>query len=269
VKNTFCFTALGAALMLLSSLSAAQNVPLFNVHSMESGEDAHPIHPTLGPPKYCSPCLFYGGDWNNPDPNWESLADFDGQIYKAAMYTPFSVPRGKTWIVTAIFANVGFFGFSKMDPAKAEWSINSGMHSGSPGKVIASGKTQGTAKPTGRKASTGRGEMIEYTVAVKLPKAVKLTGGKTYWESVVPPCNNTHDRACQFAAAYETDTFDNTHKKQGAHAFGPKQPLGLAFDNAPYFDAHYYPINPAFCIADYLPGYACNYWSAGVIGTEK
>jgi hypothetical protein len=186
------------------------------------------------------------------------------------MYTPFSVPEGKTWIVTALFANVGFIGVNKMDPPKPEWSINSGMHAGSSGQVIASGSTRGTAKPTGRKANIpGLGEMIEYTVAVKLPREVTLTGGKMYWESVVPPCHNAHDPGCFHVFYYQPDSYDKTHKKPGAHAFGPKQPVGLAFDNAPYFDAHFYPINPDFCRLNFLPGYACYFWSAGVIGTQK
>jgi len=159
-----------------------------------------------------------------------------------------------------------------MDPAKPEWSIHSGMSPGNSGKIIASGRaSRGTAKPTGRKAKLfGQYELIEYTVAVKLPKAVTLPGGKMYWESVVPPCTNTHDSAClQTILYYETDTYDNTHTKQGAHAFGPVPPLGLALDNYPYMNFHFYPVGPAFCELNGYPGYACYFWSAGVIGTQK
>jgi hypothetical protein len=86
---------------------------------------------------------------------------------------------------------------------------------------------------------------------------------------VVPPCTNTHDSTCfQTIYYYETDTYDPTHTKPGAHAFGPKQPRGLTLDNYPYLDANFFPINPAFCKLNGYPGYACNFWSAGVIGTQ-
>jgi hypothetical protein len=255
MKNTLCLIALGAALILLAAPSTAQDLIIY---SLGATEDVQPVRNTPGPPKYCSPCLFYAGDWNNTDPNWDAVADWDLPIYgQAALYTPFSVPKGKTWTVTAIFANVGFISTNKMDPGMPEWSINSGMSPGNGGKVIASGRTtNGTAKPTGRKGKwAGLPEVIEYTVMVKLPKPVRLAGGKTYWESVVPPCTNTHDSTCfQTIYYYETDTYDPTHTKPGAHAFGPKQPPGLALDNYPYYRCAFLSYQPCFLQVERLPG---------------
>jgi len=111
------------------------------------------------------------------------------------MFSAFRVPKGQTWTVTALFANIAYLGIDHFTPKTPEWSINQGMSAGNAGKIIASGKTSGTQKPTGRTAQSAIGDIVEYTVKVKLAKAVKLKAG-VYYESVVVPCDSTKDSLC-------------------------------------------------------------------------
>jgi len=273
VNKKVCFIGLFVSLMLLVGSATAQDFSRFSASSTGSGSVNHAAKSAPGAPKYCSPCLFYGGDWNVADPNWTILVDGDNASFagQAAMYTPFSVPAGKTWTVTSVFANVGFINFNKMDPAKPEWSINSGVKSGSGGKVIAHGASAGTAKATGRTANSTVGEVTEYTVLVKLRKPVILKGGtkaKNYWESVVPPCTNTNDQNCATAESFQTDTYNNATTGRGAHAVG-KTPKQQNFLNAPGLGATYLPINEAFCSSNGTLPFACDWFSAGVAGTSN
>jgi hypothetical protein len=273
VKKTLCFTGLFASLMLLVGSATAQDSSRFFASAIGRGSVNNAAKNVPGAPKYCSPCLFYGGDWNDADPNWTILVNGDNPSFggPAAMYTPFTVPAGKTWTVTSIFSNVGFINFNKMDPAKPEWSLNSGVKSGSGGKVIAHGATAGTAKATGRTANSTIGPVTEYTVLVKLRKPVILKSGtksKNYWESVVPPCTNTNDQNCASAVSFLTDTYNNATTGRGAHAVG-KTPKQLNFLNASAFGATFTPINEAFCTSNGTMAFACDWFSAGVAGTSK
>jgi hypothetical protein len=265
VKKMLCFSALCLALVSMTGLATAQ----LTLHSLGSTSRGQAVEKP-GAPKYCTPCLFYGGDWNDTSADWVLFADGDLPSFggPAAMFSAFKVPTAKTWTVTSIFANVNFINADKMDPAKPEWSINKGMKVGVAGKVLAHGTTKGTAKATGRTATSGDGPVVEYTIAVKLPKALSLKTG-TYYESVVPQCNNTSDSECATALYFESDSFDTTETKQGAHHFGPAEPKGLNFQNATAFGESYIAINAAYCTSVGYQPIACNWMSDGVIGTSK
>jgi hypothetical protein len=265
VKKTLCFTALCLALLSMTGLATAQLALRSPGASI-----GHPGISKPGAPKYCSPCLFYGGDWNDTSSDWVVFANGDVPSFggPAVMFSAFKVPAAKTWTVTSIFANVDFISADKMDPAKPEWSVNKGMKVGKAGTVLAHGKTKGTAKVTGRSANTGLGPAVEYTIAVKLPKALTLKAG-TYYEAVTPQCNNTNDSECAGALYYESDSFDATEAKQGAHHFGPAEPKGLNFQNASAFGESYIAINGTYCSSNGFPANACNYMSDGVVGTQQ
>jgi hypothetical protein len=231
------------------------------------------VHSRPGAPGYCHPCLFYGGDWNSTDSAWVVFADGNVPSFgtsPADVYSAFKVPKGKTWTVTGLFANVDFINTSVIDPKKPLWSINKGVKVGSGGTVVAHGTTAGTIKATGRTASSGAGPIVEYTVAVKkLPKAVKLKAG-TYYELIESPCTNTGDSACSTALYYLSDTYDATGAHQGANHFGPAEPTGMNFQNSTAFGINYIQINGAYCTSSGFPQpYACNWMSDGVVGTAK
>lgn len=270
MKKMLCFTALCAALMLLTGLASAQQAfPLSHTSSTGVGTIHNPpLKSPPGPPAYCKPCLLYGGDWNDTASTWVIFANGDVPSFggPATIWSPVPVPAGKTWTVTGIFSNTGFININKMDPSKPEWSINKGVKVGSAGKVIAHGHTKGTSKATGRSASSGAGQVTEYTVFVKLPKAVVLKAG-AYSESVTPPCTNTSDSSCSTALYYESDTFNNATTGRGAHNFG-KEGKGLNFQNATAFGENFIAINEAYCSSVGFQPFACDWMSAGVVGTS-
>jgi hypothetical protein len=270
VKKVLSFTALCAALMILTCFASAQQ-KFSLAHTTSTG--VAPIHNAIksapGAPSYCKPCLLYGGDWNDTSTAWVLFADGNVPEFAGALnvFSPVPVPKGKTWTVTGLFANVGFIAINKMDPATPAWSINKGVKVGSGGTVVKAGTTKGTAKATGRTATSGDGPVVEYTVLVKLPKAVVLKAGN-YWENVTPPCTNTSDSACSTALYFESDTFNNATTGRGAHNFGA-EPKGSNFQNGTGAGIDWVQLNASYCTSNGFPANSCNWLSAGVIGTSK
>jgi len=269
--------ALGVVLIVLTNQTMAQGAPSVPLALRSSGEGAAVAQASpqkVIPPQYCKPCLFYGGDWNFTSSDYVIFANGDSLGFgppaeNIQMYSAFRVLKGKIWTVTGLFSNVVFTNTNSMDPSTPQWSINSGMKAGSAGKVIASGRNRGTAKPTGRGVEQcGLGFCPEYTVLVKLPKPVKLKSG-TYYESVEPLCTNTNDDSCTNALFYLSDSYDMTETKQGAFAYGPKEPKGQNFQNGPHLGYNYVKIDEAYCTSLGYSAVACDWMSDGVIGTEK
>lgn len=270
MKKILCFTALCAALTVLSSLAFAQKeFSLAHTASTGVAGTHSAVKSAPGAPSYCKPCLLYGGDWNDTSTAWVLFANGNVPEFGGAInvFSPVPVPKGATWTVTSLFANVGFIGINKMDPAKPSWSINSGLKAGSGGKVVKSGTTAGTAKATGRTANSGDGEVTEYTVFVKLPKPVVLKAGN-YWENVTPPCTNTKDSSCSTTLYFESDTFNNATTGRGAHNFGA-EPKGSNFQNGAGAGINWVQLNGAYCTSNNFPANSCNWLSAGVVGTSK
>lgn len=260
-----CFAALCTALMLISGSAFAQ-APL-SIHPVGT-ISGHNVSNPPGAPKYCKPCLYYGGDWPDADANWVAWANIDGGAFggDVSLYSGFKVPAGKTWTVTGLFSNNAFVGIDHFTPATPEWSINKGMKNGVAGKAVKSGESKGKATTTGRSCCSG---ILEYTVSVKLPKKVVLKAG-TYTEGVTPPCDSTQDSACASAAIYETDSYDPTHtNNQGSNHVGPKPTAGNNFQNSSVLGLTYQQVNGAYCTSNGYQPYACNFMSAGVVGTAK
>jgi len=269
VKKTVFFVALCAAITLcVSSAMAQAPASMLTLHPGVAGQDNGVRTP--GAPSYCKPCLYYGGDWASADQNWVAFANADGWAFGGSvdLYSGFTVPKGKTWTVTGLVSNNLFFGIDHFTPSTPEWAINKGMAAGKGGKVVAHGKTKGSAKATGRSCCSA---YTEYSVIVpKLPKTgVKLAAGK-YVEMVTPPCDSTKDSACGGALSYESDTYDpNNTNKQGANHFGPKATAGNNFQNGSLFGLTYQQINDSYCTSLGYQPYACNFMSAGVMGKQK
>jgi len=266
VKKLVFLMAVSITLSLVAGTAMAQ----LSLHSLRATGVQQPEKAPKAP-KYCNPCLFYGGDWNSGSSDWVIFANADGAGFGGLvqLYNSFTVPTGSTWSVTGVFANIGFINIDTISPKKGEWDIRKGMKAGHGGKSLGHGKTKATTKATGRTADSGAGEVTEYTVLVgSLPSAVSLTAG-TYYEDVTPPCDSTKDSSCSSALYYETDTFNNNETAQGAHHFGPKEAAGKNFQNGAAFGLDYQQINGDYCTSLGYPSVACNWLSAGVIGTSN
>jgi hypothetical protein len=61
--------------------------------------------------------LFYAGDFDSNASDANGLANEVDLVIStgAAVYTPFIVPKGKTWKVTGLFVNA-FLGSANLDP---------------------------------------------------------------------------------------------------------------------------------------------------------
>lgn len=165
------------------------------------------------PPKYCSPCLFYSGDFGGrSDPDANFFYNMDTITYPVAnVLVPFPVPDGETWEVTGLFTNNAFsIAGAYPDPLEAEWFIYKDVIANCCATVVGSGIAAAQVLPTGRYGLKER----EYTVAVLIPRTV-LTHG-AYWLEVIPICTNQNDPNCSVVKYSITNT-------EGANAFGPPE----------------------------------------------
>jgi len=240
MNRTICFVAL---LVSMAGLAVAQGPA--NVGSTDIVEPGV-THNT--PPSYCKPCLFYGGDWNDTSSNWVAYGNTYNTVTGENVwnYSPFK--PNKNWNVTGLFTN-NLATVDYIDPKKALWWINSDLPKGNCGKVVENGESAASFVATGRSYSSYK----EYTVLVKI-KTVALQKGTEYWQAVVPECTVSSD--CGSAYYYETDTFDSTETKQGAHHYGPPEPKGQIYG---YYNGS---------CSNGCNGVACWWLSDGVIGTS-
>lgn len=253
MKKMLCCAALLTALTLMASLAAAQNAAYMRPSDI-SGV-GHVVN--NGAPKYCKPCLFYGGDWNSTASNWTAFGNTDDTVNGDDFqnYSPFKVKANST--ATGLFTNNLSTVGCTIDPKKALWSIHTGVKTGTGGKIIAHGQAGATFVATGRSYSS----YTECTAKVKI-KATKLAKGKTYWEQVTPECTNSSDSACSSSYYYETDTFNSTGTKQGSNHYGVAEPKDMNFA--------YSKNNSYNWVNNCAEGYsdpACTWMSDGVIGT--
>ena len=131
--------------------------------------------------------LFYGGDTSYFFQNFAWGAYNDGNALLGdnfQAYDDFTVPVGKSWTITGIFANIG-------DPAystslAANWFVRTGMTATSLGTLAASGTdVPGTISNIGGGALIN-GNLTSETLTVSLASPVVLSGGHTYWFALQP-----------------------------------------------------------------------------------
>jgi len=218
-----------------------------------------------GPPSYCNPCLFYGGDFDVQNPNADTFANENivpgGSPILSQIYSPFKVPKGQTWVVTGLFINSIAYP-TALDPVATPWEIRKGIKAkgGTGGKLVASGIANGTMTPTGRFL----GSTPEYTILVTFDPPVVLRPGR-YWENVTPQCTNANNPQCTaqgFTGFLESDM----ETKGGNNGYGPVEPWRFSFWNAPDFGlfwANTYQVH----LQRGEPG--GDAFSAGVIGTVQ
>ncbi len=267
MKKVLGLTALFATLILLfAGLAAAtQIVPTATVREQfqvqpRAGVLKSPfglLHLLGSPlqPTYCSPCLFYGGDYDGSGPNPNGL--YNGNtIASATVYVPFTIPSKPKgdWSVTGMFANIQYYPSTAVTGAgygpfavDVLWSISTGLVAGSPPPTpICSGTDTYTDAGASELTFTGRiafGLYGEYTTPVTIAagscpalEEAKKKGGP-YWLSVVPECNSTD--ACPLPIGeeltYLSDAEDGGATGLAPEAYGPAEPWDASFFFSPGF----------------------------------
>jgi 3D (Asp-Asp-Asp) domain-containing protein len=212
-------------------------------------------HQSLTPPSYCKPCLFYAGDFDSDASDANGLAnEFDVVVSTGATtYTPFIVPKGKTWTVTGLFTN-NFMSSMTLDPKVIPYEVRKGIpkSGGNGGKLVCHGRKSGTLVFPFQCDDFG---FSCYAAIVKTIKGCRLPAGK-YWMSVVPYCTNTRDGACENSWRAFVANDDGAM----VHRYGPLEPANDSFFNSVYFGANWEPSSEQ---------QSSSRFSVGVEGTAK
>jgi hypothetical protein len=218
----------------------------------------NPPHQDPTPPSYCKPCLFYAGDWDPYASDANGLANELDLIVStgAAVYTPFIVPKGKTWTVTGLFtSNIFTNSEGHIDPKVLPYEVRKNIPKagGNGGQLVCHGRRPATVVYQGIDWCNDYTQC--YATIVNGIKDCRLPAGK-YWMSVVPYCTNKNDPACnnRYRALLAND--DGAM----AHRYGPLEPANDSFFNSVYFGAVWEPTSEQ---------QSSQRFSVGVEGTEK
>ena len=235
MKHTLLALALFAVLI---SYAAAQDLS-----APKAGLDPEPATASSlasaahipGPPTYCKPCLFYAGDFDSNASDSNGLTNEKDLIVStgAAVYTPFIVPKGKTWTVTGLFTNNGTYPELRvLDPKVIPYEVRKGIpkKGGNGGKLVCHGRKPGTLT-----FSQEDGEFYIYATRVRNIEGCRLPAGK-YWLSVVPYCTNKNDSNCTYWRMFLMND-DGVM----AHRYGPLEPANNSFFNSAFFGANWDP----------------------------
>ncbi len=184
------------------------------------------------PPEYCKPCLFYAGDFDSNASDANGLANEVDVIVStgAAVYTPFIVPKGKTWTVTGLFTDNFMLSGAYVDPKISPYEIRKSIPKagGSGGKLVCHGTGATTL------VDTGNVFLIVATIVSNI-QGCRLPAGK-YWMSVVPYCTNSN--TCQGG---DWRAFLANDDGAMNHRFGPLEPANNSFFNSVFFGAVWEP----------------------------
>jgi hypothetical protein len=211
-------------------------------------------HQSLTPPSYCKPCLFYAGDFDSNAIDANGLANEVDIVVStgAATFTPFIVPKGKSWTVTGLFT-VNAMRTETLDPRIIPYEVRKHIpkSGGSGGQLVCHGRKPGTLLTL--EVCQGFGFQCYATLVNKI-KGCSLTAGK-YWMSVVPYCTNKNDSNCDSYGAFLMND-DGAM----AHKFGPLEPANNSFFNSVYYGAVWQPSSEQ---------QSSSRFSVGVEGTSK
>jgi hypothetical protein len=235
MKTTLLVSALVAVLI---SYAAAQDFSApkasFDPGPALASNLSGPPQSVPGPPSFCRPCLFYAGDFDSNASDANGLANEKDIIVStgAAVYTPFIVPKGKTWIVTGLFTN-NFLSAETLDPRTIPYEVRVGIPKagGNGGKLVC----HGTKSASLKLVEQGYGYRI-FATKVENIKGCRLAAGK-YWMSVVPYCTNANDGECTNGYRAYLSNDDGAM----ARRFGPLEPANDSFFNSLFFGANWEP----------------------------
>lgn len=177
-----------------------------------------------GVPNLCSPCVFYGGDFNMDDPNEGAVANGNTLLVPdTGTYAAVRVPKNVHGVITGIlFMEIATQ--EVFDPDTATYDIRTGVSSGHGGTSVASGSGSMSYQ------LYGQCQCIEVETAVNLTQALTVIPATTYWINMQPQCTNTGDPSCG-----ETQYFfpNTTQETNGLNAGA--QPPGEMFFNSAFF----------------------------------
>ena len=215
----------------------------------------NPSHLAPGPPTYCKPCLFYAGDFDSNASDANGLGNEVDIIVStgAATYTPFVVPKGKTWTVYGLFTN-NFLVNPILDPTISPYEIRKGIPAagGNGGTLVCHGRKPATITNAG--VCPGCAVQV-YATKVEHIKGCRLKSGK-YWMTVIPYCTNPNDSGCVNGYRGLLSNDDGGM----AHRFGGMEPANNSFFNSVFFGANWEPSSKVESSARF---------SIGVEGTSK
>lgn len=205
----------------------------------------------LPAPGYCTPCLYYSGDFDSAGPNPDGLLNGNMSLVPLArIFTPFTVPSGHTWYVNGLLINtLSISNTGTHTPKRAGWSIWTGVSAGVAGTLIYAGANKATFAPTGRTLS---GVYTEFTVKMALNQPIALAAG-TYFLNVTPQCTNSS--TCSGQLFYETDVEDALP----AHRHGPP-----SIEDDSFLE---YSGNSSYYVAATTQGAGLDLFSFGIEGT--
>jgi hypothetical protein len=250
VKKTLLALALVSVLATMA-MAAQHNVPA-SIGERIAVKGQPPVmqgwnaihHDTA--PKYCKPCLFYAGDFDSSNTGANGLWNGNSGGVLGDVYAPFSVSKAAK--ASGLFINILTSGSGTINNP-TPYSVNTGVKSGSGGKVVAHGTGTATTAPTGR---TGFG-LTEVTLQIKkLKKAVSLKAKTVYFMYIEP-----QDSTGQLW--YESDVED----VPPANHVGAKNHNDDSFFNSSFFGFTY---GPTWGSSGVCAGTGCDMFSVGVTG---
>jgi hypothetical protein len=205
------------------------------------------------PPKYCKPCLFYGGDFDANTSGADALLNVKSSSADGEVYVPFTVPQQQQWNVTGLFVNL-LNAQSTTVPSKVSWSIRKSVGAGKGGTVVASGTASSTF---GGQFNCGGIAVLCFGLVMKGIK-VSLPPGR-YWLSVVPQCKGA---SCDGQGYFLADVED----RPPLNHVGPLEPWDDSFFSSTVLGKHFAPTwgSSGVCGASG----ECDRFSAGVLGTK-
>ncbi len=230
MKNTPIQLLVAATLLALVSLAAwAQDAktPSLVIHNTNDASVRRPVNSEWGLPSVPGTIIFYGGDANFSDPNYEGYANENTLLVEnTSVYAAVTAPAGVKTIVSGVFFNGIATVEGVFDPPIGTYDVRRGLSEENCGTELASGSGPQTAMPTGR----GIADFVEYTTSVSFAKPLTAKGGTTYWFNETPQCTNTGDSACATQEYY----FDNTTQQTNGVNANAQPPYQL-YLNSSYF----------------------------------
>ena len=215
-----------SALVLISAGASAQ------INKSVGGTVAQPS--PLAIPAACSPCLWYSGDTDASNPNWEGLANYINSTYAidAEVWVPFIAasdgnPAHKLVLVSSITFNE-IMTNPPTDMTGMTYAFRTGVSSGNGGTL----KQNNTCTTTSAVA-TGMtpGGYTEYAFTCYPKKfAVKIPVGTIYWVNILPT----------FTSSYNV-FLDDAIDVPGLNQFGWSDDFYNSFFNSPYFGDNFAP----------------------------
>jgi hypothetical protein len=184
----------------------------------------------LTPPHACSvskshPCVYYGGDSNPSDPQFNGLSNENTLfIPNSYTYTEVNVPIATS--ISASFSN-NYSNDNVFDPKTATWLYRTGVSEGNGGTLICSGDN-----PAMFTFFETIVNIPEWEVLTTTP--CKLPAGNV-WFAVTPNCTNPNDPGCTNGPRFfEMDTDGTLNGINTKFTVTSNDGMGPMFDSA-YF----------------------------------